>query len=57
MICRKASKECAWRMLPNEFPPWETVCTDFRNWSREGTWDNIQDTLHHSLRLLSRRNA
>jgi putative transposase len=46
----------AWRMLPHEFPPWETVYTYFRNWKRDGTWDEIHDTLHRSVRLLSGRN-
>lgn len=46
----------AWRMLPHEFPAWETVYTYFRNWKRDGTWDEIDDTLQRTVRLLSGRD-
>lgn len=31
----------AWRLLPHEFPPWQTVYHYFRLWRRDGTWDRI----------------
>lgn len=46
---------CAWRMLPHDFPPWQTVYTYFRNWRREGVWDQLHDLFYRSLRLLSGR--
>ena len=44
---------CAWRMLPHDFPSWQTVYTYFRNWKRDGIWDQLHDSLHRALRLLS----
>ena len=39
-----------WRLLPREFPPWQTVYYHFRRWSRLGHWKR----LHHLLRALVR---
>lgn len=33
---------CAWRMLPHDFPPWETVYTYFRDWRRTGTLHDVR---------------
>ncbi len=27
---------CSWRLLPHEFPPWQTVYSYLRRWEREG---------------------
>jgi putative transposase len=27
---------CAWRMLPGDFPPWQTVYSYFRRWQQQG---------------------
>ncbi len=27
---------CAWRMLPKEYPPWQTVYYHFRRWRLDG---------------------
>jgi putative transposase len=37
---------CPWRLLPKEFPAWQTVYWYFRRWQREGAWE----ALLHSLR-------
>lgn len=29
---------CAWRCLPHDFPPWQTVYHYFRLWRLDGTW-------------------
>jgi putative transposase len=29
---------CAWRMLPKDFPPYQTVYDYFRSWRNDGTW-------------------
>ena len=47
---------CAWRMLPHDFPKWETVYTYFRNWQRDETWDQIHDTLRATTRQLDGRD-
>jgi putative transposase len=32
---------CAWRLLPNDFPPWKTVYHYFRSWCLDGTWEKM----------------
>jgi putative transposase len=32
---------CAWRLLPNDFPPWKTVYHYFRSWRLDGTWERM----------------
>lgn len=39
-----------WRMLPREYPKWETVYHYYRQWSKDGTWQRIHDTLRARLR-------
>jgi putative transposase len=47
---------CAWRMLPHEFAPWQTVYYYFSQWRKAGVWKNINDTLRVELRLKAGRN-
>lgn len=42
---------CAWRMLPNDFPPWQTVYYRFSKWKKDGTWAEIHDALHKKVRI------
>jgi putative transposase len=41
---------CAWRLLPGDFPPWQTVYGYFRRWSQDWTWTFIHDALRDWLR-------
>lgn len=41
---------CAWRMLPHDLPPWQTVYRWFRRWSADGTVDQVHDRLRDRLR-------
>ncbi|MHB8577375.1 MAG: IS5 family transposase [Dehalococcoidia bacterium] len=41
---------CAWRLLPHEFPPWQTVYHYFRRWRLDGTWEQIHTALRERLR-------
>ena len=41
---------CAWRLLPHDFPPWQTVYSAFRKWKRDGTWEKIHNMLHGRVR-------
>jgi len=36
---------CAWRLLPSDFGPWQTVYGYFRRWSQDWTWTFIHDVL------------
>jgi putative transposase len=40
----------AWRLLPGDFPPWQTVYGYFRRWSQDWTWTFIHDALRDLLR-------
>jgi putative transposase len=35
------SAGCAWRLLPNDFPPWRTVYHYFRMWRKSGLWKKL----------------
>jgi transposase len=41
---------CAWRMLPHDFPPWDTVYWYFQRWNAGGTTDRIHDALRAAVR-------
>ena len=41
---------CAWRLLPSDFPPWETVYYYYHRFGRDGTWQKIHDTLREKVR-------
>src|SRR5690349_19759036 len=41
---------CAWRMLPNDFPPYSTVYMYFKQWRVDGTWEKIHDTFRARIR-------
>ncbi len=47
----------AWRLLPGDFPPWQTVYGYFRRWSQDQTWTLLHDTLRDWLRKSSGRNV
>jgi putative transposase len=36
---------CAWRMLPKDYPPWQTVYYHFNKWKKTGVWEKIHDHL------------
>src|SRR5437764_8817940 len=44
---------CQWRMLPREYPAWQSVYTYFRQWRDDGTWQ----CLHERLRAQVRQRA
>jgi putative transposase len=41
---------CAWRLLPNDFPPWRTVYDYFRKWTKSGFIKRIHDLLRNRIR-------
>lgn len=41
---------CDWRMLPHDFPQWDTVYHYFRAWKEDGTWKDIHDCIRTKLR-------
>lgn len=47
----------AWRYLPREYPPWETVYGYFRSWRIEGVWARIHDRLRSLVRTREGRES
>ncbi len=41
---------CAWRLLPHDFPPWQTVYHYWRQWRNEGRWEQILAVLRERER-------
>lgn len=48
---------CAWRLLPHEFPPWQTVYHYFRLWRLTGLWRKLHTILRAVLRVRAGRNS
>lgn len=40
----------AWRLLPHDLAPWQTVYYYLRRWQREGVWERV----HHALVMADR---
>ena len=40
----------AWRMLPKDFPPYQTVYRYYRAWNKDGTWQRVHDALRDQVR-------
>lgn len=36
---------CSWRLLPHDFPPWQTVYSHFRDWQNLGVWEKMNEML------------
>jgi putative transposase len=48
---------CAWRMLPHDFPAWQTVYGYFRTWRKAGVWEQMNTALRESVREQAGRKA
>jgi transposase len=46
----------AWRALPHDYPPWQTVYHFFRAWRLDGTWERLTDELRGLVRERAGRN-
>jgi putative transposase len=47
---------CQWRMLPIDFPPWQTVYRYFRAWTEQGVWEQINTALVKQVRQQAGRD-
>ena len=47
---------CQWRMLPHDFPAWQTVYYYYNKWSQDGTWDKIVTLLRREVRVREGRS-
>jgi putative transposase len=48
---------CAWRSLPSDFPPWQTVYGYFAAWRDDGTLTRLHDALRAQVRTAAGRDA
>lgn len=48
---------CQWRMLPHDFPRWQTVYFYFSRWKRDGTLEQIQQVLVEQQRRKAGRQS
>lgn len=46
---------CSWRLLPHNFPAWQTVYGYFRRWRDSGVWEQLNDALRESVRVAADR--
>jgi putative transposase len=46
---------CSWRMLPHDFPPWQTVYSQVRRWKHEGVWGRPHERFREESRLADGR--
>jgi putative transposase len=46
---------CQWRMLPKDFPNWNTVRYHWDNWQRDGTWARVNTALRERARVAADR--
>lgn len=47
---------CAWRYLPHDFPPWQTVYAYFRLLKRQGIWEQLNTQLRQQVRQNDQRH-
>jgi putative transposase len=45
-----------WRLLPKEYPKWQSVYYYFRIWRDDGTWQRLHDTLRAEVRRKAGRH-
>jgi putative transposase len=47
---------CSWRMLPKEYPPWQTVYEYFSQWRKDGTLTQLHAALRREVRVEAGRD-
>jgi putative transposase len=47
---------CSWRMLPREYPPWQTVYYHFRKWRMDSRLRRAHDRLRTAVRVAEGRD-
>ena len=47
---------CQWRMLPHDYPQWQSVYSYYAKWRDDGTWQRIHDTLRAEVRRQAGRH-
>ncbi|WP_205660492.1 transposase, partial [Amycolatopsis antarctica] len=47
---------CAWRMVPHDLVPWSVAYRWFREWTLDGSWQRVHDTLRDRVRAVDGRD-
>ena len=47
---------CQWRMIPHEYPAWQSVYSYFQQWRNDGTWQRIHEQLRAQVRQQAGRH-
>lgn len=55
-LCYTLRTGCQWRLLPHDFPPWQTVYDYFRQWRNDGVWARIHTALREQVRAKEGRH-
>lgn len=48
---------CQWRLLPSDFPPWQTVYSQFRRWGKMHLFEKVNGELLKKYRAFNGRNV
>jgi len=46
---------CSWRLLPQDFPPWQAVYAQFMRWKSSKIFEQLHDHVRGTLRVLLKR--
>ena len=46
---------CSWRLLPQDFPPWQAVYSQFMRWKHAKIFEQLHDHVRSTLRVLLKR--
>ena len=46
---------CSWRMLPNDYPCWQTIYGYFNSWSKADVWEKINVELVKQVRKKTKK--
>ena len=49
-VCYVLKGGIQWRLMPKDFPKWQSVYSHFRRWRRDGTWRRLHDALRAAVR-------
>lgn len=47
----------AWWLQPKSFPPWQTVYRVFRKWTKDNTWERLNDRLRSLVRKTASKDC
>ncbi|KJE24376.1 transposase, IS4 family, partial [Frankia torreyi] len=47
---------CSWRRMPHDLAPWDVAYRWFRDWTADGTWARVHDTLRDRVRQADGRD-